>query len=242
MEEQEEGTGALLSFKTPELIDLPSASKKSLYTTAVKVLNRPSLVGVHESRWLGLLPPGSSPKGSWRSLYKPPIEKRTADLQWRVVHGAVATNRHVAHIDPRAGSHCWFCQNEESLHHLWLGCPRLTPLFALLELWLEELGHELNDKFFIFGPKYCARQRRNICLVNFLIGQAKMSVWLTRKNKMKGSGSVDVSSMFRGLVAARLRIEFTYYKMISEMEEFVSIWGVGNVLCVVNGESLTLTF
>ncbi|KAL7873970.1 hypothetical protein SRHO_G00049400 [Serrasalmus rhombeus] len=23
------------------------------------------------------------------------------DLQWRMVHGAVATNRHVAHIDPR---------------------------------------------------------------------------------------------------------------------------------------------
>ncbi|KAJ3615285.1 hypothetical protein NHX12_018853, partial [Muraenolepis orangiensis] len=35
----------------------------------------------------------SSPKGSWRCLYKLPVEKRTADLQWRIVHGAIATNR-----------------------------------------------------------------------------------------------------------------------------------------------------
>jgi len=31
------------------------------------------------------------PKGSWPSLYKPPIEKQTADLQWRIVDGLRAT-------------------------------------------------------------------------------------------------------------------------------------------------------
>ena len=47
---------------------------------------------------------------------------------------------------------------------------------------------------------------RTICLVNFLLGQAKMSIWLNRRNKMKETGSVDLELMFRGLVAARLRI------------------------------------
>ncbi|KAK3533099.1 hypothetical protein QTP70_006779 [Hemibagrus guttatus] len=28
-----------------------------------------------------------------RTLYKPPVEKCTADLQWRIIHGAVATDR-----------------------------------------------------------------------------------------------------------------------------------------------------
>ncbi|KAK3524893.1 hypothetical protein QTP86_011311 [Hemibagrus guttatus] len=36
----------------------------------------------------------------WRTLYKPPVEKRTADLQWRIIHGAVATDGHVAHLNP----------------------------------------------------------------------------------------------------------------------------------------------
>lgn len=242
VDEQEDENGALLSFRTPKLSDFATVSKKSMYAVAVKVLNRASLAGVQESRWIGVLAPGSSPRGSWRSLYKPPIEKRSADLQWRVVHGAVATNRHVARMDHRTGSQCAFCQSEETLQHLWLSCPRLAPLFALLRPWLAGLGQVFEDGLFIFGPKYTVAQRRSVCLVNFLIGQAKMSIWLTRKNKMKGTGSVNVELVFRGLVAARLQVEFVYYKMMSDLREFASVWGVGDVLCNVAQESLVLSF
>lgn len=108
------------------------------------------------------------------------MEKCSTDLQWRVVHGAVARNRHVAHTDSR--SHCMFCQAEEPLQHLWLSCPRLASLFSLLQQWLLGVGQVFEDGPFIFGPRYSAAQRRNICLVNFLMGQAKMSVWLSRRN------------------------------------------------------------
>ncbi|KAK0151588.1 Transposon TX1 uncharacterized protein [Merluccius polli] len=184
VEEQVEEAGTLLSFKTPVIQDFPGTSKKALYSVSVKVLNRSSLAGVQESRWSGVLAPNSSPKGSWRSLYKPPIEKHTADLQWRVVHGAVATNRHVAHMDPRVGSRCSFCDCEESLQHLWLQCPRLSGLFSVLQQVLRGLGEVLEDSLFVFGPRYTAAQRRRVSLVNFLIGQAKMSIWLSRRNKM----------------------------------------------------------
>ncbi|KAL6484119.1 hypothetical protein MHYP_G00061640 [Metynnis hypsauchen] len=103
MGDHQEEEGALLSFRTPQLAGFAEVSKKALYSICVKVLHRNSLDGLKESRWLGLLAPASSPQGSWRSLYKPPIEKRAGDLQWRIVHGAVATNRHVAHIDPTIG-------------------------------------------------------------------------------------------------------------------------------------------
>ncbi|KAI2644792.1 Polymeric immunoglobulin receptor [Labeo rohita] len=52
-----------------------------------------------ESKWHDFFGSGSSPKGCWRTLYKPPIEKRSGDLQWRIVHGLIATNRYRAHID-----------------------------------------------------------------------------------------------------------------------------------------------
>ena len=138
------------------------------------------------------------------------------------MQGAVATNRHVAHIDHRAGSQCEFCQAEETLQHLWLRCPRLTPLFSLLKQWVGGLGHSFEDELFIL-LFYSAALRRNICLVNFLLGQAKMSIWLTRRNKIKETGSVDVDLMFRGLVATRLRMEFAYYKMVADLNEFISI-------------------
>lgn len=214
VEEQVEEVGALLSFRTPVIQDFSGASKKALYSVSVKVLNRTSLAGVQEPRWSGVLTPGSSPKGSWRSLYKPPIEKRTAALQWRVVHGAGATNRHVAHIDPGVGSQCLFCDCEESLQHLWLGCPRLSRLFSVLQQVLSGLGELLEDSLFVFGPRYTAAQRSRVSLVNFLIGQAKMSIWLSRRNRMKGLGSTDATLMFRGLVATRLNLHITEWSLI----------------------------
>ncbi len=58
--------------------------------------------------------------GCWRSLYKPPIEKRSADLQWRVVHWAIATNIHVAHFNPSVVKECVFCRAEESIDCVFL--------------------------------------------------------------------------------------------------------------------------
>lgn len=52
----------------------------------------------------------------------------------------------------------------------------------------------------------------------------------------------ELDLMFRNLVAARLKIEFTYYKMVADLEEFVSVWGVGDVLCNIADDSLVLSF
>ena len=140
MGEWEEGEGQLLTFTTPHLDTLQDAGKKDIYHTCVKVLNLHSLVGVRESRWAEVFGPDVSPKGSWRSLYKLPVEKRAADLQWRVVHGAIATNRYRALLDPELGEGCSFCNQRETLVHLFLECPRLSELFGLLEGWFQGFG------------------------------------------------------------------------------------------------------
>ena len=70
VEEQDEADGLLLSFRTLGLLNLSEISKKSLYAVSVKVLNRATLAGVRESRWFDVLAPGSSPRCSWRSLYR----------------------------------------------------------------------------------------------------------------------------------------------------------------------------
>lgn len=75
-----------------------------------------------------MLVPDSSPRGCWRSLYKPP-EKRTADLQWRVVLRAWATNIHVAHIGSTMATTCPLCDKEEMLDRLFLRCDRLGAMF-----------------------------------------------------------------------------------------------------------------
>ncbi|KAJ3599422.1 hypothetical protein NHX12_033385 [Muraenolepis orangiensis] len=121
-----EGAGQLLTLRTPHLGTFQACGKTETSNLCVKVLNLRSLAGVKESRWAEFLGPDSSPKGSWRCLYKLPVEKRTADLQWRIVHGAIATNRYRAHLDPELGEGCIFCSEVETLEHLFVQCPRLN--------------------------------------------------------------------------------------------------------------------
>ncbi len=87
-----EKEGRLLSFTTPQLAFFGDADRKAIYIMCVKVCHLSILESVSESKWQEVLGPGASPKGCWRSLYKPPIEKRSGDLQWRIVHGIIATD------------------------------------------------------------------------------------------------------------------------------------------------------
>ncbi|KAK0148421.1 Transposon TX1 uncharacterized protein [Merluccius polli] len=130
----------LLRLKNPESTDLETLGKKDLYLLSVKVLNLRSLAGVKVSRWTEFFGVGSSPRGCWRSLYKPPVNKRTGDLQWRIVHGAIATNRYLVHIDPNTGDGCPFCSQSKTVFHLFVQCPRLEALFRHLQGWFQGLG------------------------------------------------------------------------------------------------------
>ncbi len=49
--------------------------------------------------------------------------------------------------------------------------------------------------------------------------------------------------MFLGLVAARLQVEFAYYKLVDCLPKFVDIWGVNEVLCTLcENNEVELTF
>ncbi len=41
-----------------------------------------------------------STKPEWRSLYKTLLTKRTGDLQWRILHGAVVVNAFISVLNP----------------------------------------------------------------------------------------------------------------------------------------------
>ena len=238
-----EESGKLLSLKTPVLGNFSTCGKKQLYHGCVKILNFRSLVDIKESRWSGVFGTDWSPKGSWRVLYKPPVEKRTADLQWRIIHGALATNKHRAHLDPSTGEGCPFCQERETLEHLVVSCPRLVDLLKLLHKWVEALGEKFSVPLFVYGPKYVVRRRQALILINYLLGASKLAIWKTRKNQMLGQGWTDVVQSLKGLVAVRLRVEHAFYTLTSNLDAFKALWGIGQVLCSLGEDgSLVLNF
>ncbi len=125
------------------------------------------------------------PKGCWRSLYKPPIEKRTADLQWRVIHWAIATNKHVALFDSNVVKECVFCNVEESIDHLFLYCFRLRRIFQTLEDWFRKLGEVFSPVNFIFGLKYVAAKKDNNVFDKLYSGWSKVSNMVDKKEEIK---------------------------------------------------------
>ncbi|KAI3373021.1 hypothetical protein L3Q82_023456, partial [Scortum barcoo] len=75
--------GPLLTVYGTEKLSLHKADKQTFYRNCVKTIHRKGLCNRAPSVWTGRLS-GMNPQ--WRTLYKPPLKKRTGDLQWRVLH------------------------------------------------------------------------------------------------------------------------------------------------------------
>ncbi|KAI3357926.1 hypothetical protein L3Q82_016316 [Scortum barcoo] len=217
----QEGGGQLLSFTTPRLDKFRMWEKKEVYQVCIRVLNMRSLAGMKESRWTQFFGPEFSPKASWRSLYKLPVEKRTADLQWRVIYGAIATNRYRVHLDPEVVQHCVFCSQVETLEHLFVQCPRLAALSEVIKKWFQGFGEDFSFDFVYFWSKYSVKKKTVHTLMNFLSGCAKLAIWLMHRNRAQSAGSVEP-------------VSHTYYQLTDNMQpsvipgllgEFCALWG-----------------
>ncbi|KAK3538386.1 hypothetical protein QTP86_001553 [Hemibagrus guttatus] len=78
--------GPLLECRSEGEMDFGSVSGKLLYRACVKVLNKKKLSGRVDTPWRSVLGFNGDVKPEWRALYKPPLTKRAADLQWRILH------------------------------------------------------------------------------------------------------------------------------------------------------------
>lgn len=226
---------SVLHLKEPTPMKLSSIQGKQLYLVCMVTRNFNSISGMGNCKWKDIHDSDSSPNDGWRVLYKPPVEKRMADIQWRIIHGIIATNKYRAHFDPSTGVGCPFCLAPKTLEHLVLTCPRLGELFRFVKILVKGLGETFTIPIFIFGPKYTPRKRSVIVLINFIFANVKMAIWKSRKNQMLGTGWTDPVRCFRGLVSARLKVEYAYYRLTNNFAGFLEVWAVGRVLCTVSG-------
>jgi len=54
------------------------------------------------------------------------------------------------------------------MHHLFLQCETLKPVFVLLEEWSKKNNYEFALKGFIYGPKYNYQIRKRDVLINWI--------------------------------------------------------------------------
>lgn len=228
----------LLSFRELEHESFLEINKKQLYIVCVKITFSKQLIEKKDTKWRSFLSVSQEQVPSWRLFYKSPLPKRSGDLQWRILHCAMPTKTFLFKCNSEILPVCSFCNVLETIFHTFCECQRLCALFSFLEGMLSSLGWVFSKTIFIFGCKYSCSQRENCTLSNFLIGQAKLSIWKAYKIENEGK-TINILALFKALVKSRIKLEYEYYKMNDDMLSFGMKWCLStNLFSLEDGELL----
>lgn len=208
---------------------------KAFYKMCVIVLNKENLNLRVDTPWRNVLRLQSDVRPEWRTLYKPPLRKQFGDLQWRLLHGILAMNAFVCIVNPMVCQDCPFCFQRETVFHCFMDCSRLLPLFDVLKTLFLTFGEVFSLQLFILGSKYTQRHRSKCQLINFVLGQAKMAIYMSRSNKMGSNLDSDcnVLNVFFRSLKSRILVDFHFFKYMKDLETFVEKWCYGEALCSV---------
>ena len=115
-------------------------------TNLVKLATKRTLKGRTDTVWRDRLGIEDNTKHVWRVIYKSPLTKITGDLQWWILHGAIAVV--IAKIKPEISDKCPFCAGRETTYHCFMECNRLSPSFCMLSLLFSLNGNNVHKACF----------------------------------------------------------------------------------------------
>uniref|UniRef100_A0AAV2JES9 Uncharacterized protein n=1 Tax=Knipowitschia caucasica TaxID=637954 RepID=A0AAV2JES9_KNICA len=75
------------------------------------------------------------------------------------------------------------------------------------------------------GVRYSSCSRRRGRLLSFLVGQAKMAVYVSRRRMVQDQSEISPRALLVRMVQARLRLEFGLYRINGDQEGFEERWG-----------------
>ena len=114
-----------------------------------KYCNRPS----KWKQWLGQNM--SDLLFNFKSCYAPPNILRDGDLSWRMMHGVVATGKLFCILKVRQDESCPFCSGHDDLMHIFNECPRLLPLFTLIDYFVVGIFPDMDScGVLVVFPRY----------------------------------------------------------------------------------------
>ena len=77
-----------------------------------------------------------------------PLKKRTGELQWRILHGAIATSAFLSVLNH---SECPFCGLTENIFHVFTQCRRFAEMFNVLTRVFNLFGVQFTAPVSICG-------------------------------------------------------------------------------------------
>ena len=234
--------GFCLGSQSETTTDLYMLGGKAMYKHCVMALNKNQLNGKTDTVWRETLQMECECRPVWRVLYKPPLNKRSGDLQWRILKGALGVNSFVSKINPSVSTKCPFCEEPETIFHCFMECFRLKVLFGTLKVIFSNCDEDWSEMAFILGAGYSRGNARKWQVLNFVVGQAKLAIYKTRKNQLLNVSGVEILPMFTALVKARIRVDFGFYSLMNDIDAFIFHWCFNEALCSVVEEQLGFNY
>lgn len=129
----------------------------------------------------------------------------------------------------------------ETVFHAFMNCFRLHPFFRVLENIFNPFNVIFTPQVFIPGFTYKKKERFKCHLITFILGQAKMAIYITIRNKLTQNTQYDVTKTFLKLVKTRIIIDFNFYKSMRNLEMFKLTWCYKEAVCSVLNDELPFT-
>lgn len=152
----------------------------------------------------------------------------------------MAVNAFVSVINSDISHDCPFCPHRETVFHCFMECARLVPLFTTLERIFSLFGESFSKNMFILGYRYTQKHKDKCQLFNFLLGRAKLAIYLSRRKRIENIADDDVVLMLFKMLKAHLRLDCNYYKMMKDLDSFSNVWCYKEVICRVVDDQLIL--
>ena len=164
---------------------------------------------------------------------------------WSPMKNCTLDTAHKLTYSPLFRSDMWalsFLWQVETLSHTYIRCDHLTPLFMVLKALFACLSLGFSFPIFIFGPSgpFCLPK---VVLPNFLISQAKLAIYMTRKSKLNNNlYSMGTVVIFKVLSESRIKLDFYCCSHSSQLDHFEKLRCMYDDFCKVSEGCLILTF
>ena len=120
----------------------------------------------------------------------------------------------------------------KNLFHGYIDRKRLCPIFLSLKNVFERVNVPFFPRFFlIFGVRVTSSNKKLLMFLNYVLSEAKLSIFLSRKAKKKGKPQeqCNVSLHFQSLISTQLKLEFNFCSNNANLNAFAETSCVGKM-------------
>ena len=95
----------------------------------------------------------------------------------------------------------------------------------------SKCGKFISKLLFFLGFRYTRHQKHKCRLLNFVVGQAKVAVYVSRRKKVEEDFTVEPVIVCVNIMKSRILIHFNFQKATVDLDSFEPVWCLSHVFC-----------